>query len=159
MGIKTHVCEDQIVNQVYSLIRFIRMNYAHVRILLGSDGPTSLENEEFVKEDDYREEVFLPRNSGLSIGRNTLVNMKTTRFFMLLDDDHMFDDSTNLVRVVTTLEEDQFDIVCLRIRNLPGIDELKLIGISIPRYIARGLSFKDRRLTICIKKTMDQVHM
>lgn len=150
IGIKTYVCDDQTIDQVHSLIRSIRVNYGRIRILLGNDGPTSLANEDFVKQDTHTEEVLLPRNSGISIGRNTLVNMTTTKFFMLLDDDHMFDDSTNLVNVVTSLEKDYFDIIGLRIRNLPGIDELERTGISIPRYVARILSLKDRRLTLCI---------
>lgn len=150
VGVKTYVCDSSIVNQVGNLVRSIRMHHPKVRVLLGNDGPTPLQGEPFVRDDPYTEEVNLPTDCGISYGRNRMVNLTTTRYFVLLDDDHVFDDTTNLKTVVNGLKMDGFDMVGLRVRNLPGIDEYERIGIVIPRYVGMINKLEGQDLTLCI---------
>lgn len=152
IGIKTYVCDPSIVRQVVGLVRSIRVNYPEVRVLLANDGPTKIGDVPIIKNDPHTEEIILPADSGISIGRNIMVNMTTTRYFVLLDDDHVFDEDTDL-RIATggvgTKPED-FDIVGIRVRNLPGIEELERISIFIPRYVAKVSKFENREVTLCV---------
>lgn len=150
VGIKTYVCDHSIMNQVRGLVRSIRVHHKKVRILLGNDGPTVLATEDYVRDDPYTEEIRMPTDSGISFGRNVMVNLTTTRFFVLLDDDHIFDETTDLRIVVRGIDEGRFDIVGLRVRNLPGIDEYERIGILIPRYVALIRKLENYVLTLCV---------
>eukprot|EP00178_Gracilaria_changii_P007988 TRINITY_DN2472_c0_g1_i1.p1 TRINITY_DN2472_c0_g1~~TRINITY_DN2472_c0_g1_i1.p1 ORF type:complete len:1125 (-),score=137.47 TRINITY_DN2472_c0_g1_i1:208-3582(-) len=150
IGIKTYVCDESTVRQVENLVRSIRVHYPRVRVLLANDGPMSLGKEEFLERDPFTEEHMLPADSGISYGRNHMVNATTTRYFLLLDDDHVFDDTTNLTVLLNGIHKEDFEIVGIRVRNLPGIDELERIGIVIPRYIANITKFENRELTLCV---------
>ncbi|KAI0561479.1 Transferase [Gracilaria domingensis] len=150
VGIKTYVCDSSIVRQVLGLVRSIRVNYPKVRVLLANDGPTSLSDAPLIKKDPYTEEVRLAPDSGISVGRNHMVNMTTTRYFLLLDDDHVFDEDTDLGIAVNGIGKEGFDIVGVRVRNLPGIEELERIFINIPRYVAKVSKFENREVTLCV---------
>lgn len=150
VGIKTYVCDPSIVRQVVGLVRSIRVNYPKVRVLLANDGPTKVGDTSIIKMDPYTEEIILPADSGISIGRNVMVNMTTTRYFVLLDDDHVFDEDTDLKIGTTGIVKGNFDIVGIRVRNLPGIEELERISIFIPRYVARVTKFENREVTLCV---------
>lgn len=150
IGIKTYVCDPSIVDQVRSLLRSIRVHYPRIQVLLGNDGPVRLEMETFVRDDPHTEELALPSDCGISFGRNYMVNMTTTRYFILLDDDHVFDDATNLTVLADGIRKDGFDMVGIRVRNLPGIDELERTGILIPRYVALIQKLEQRILTLCV---------
>lgn len=150
VGIKTYVCDNAIVRQVEKLVQSIRVHHPKVRVLLGNDGPTELNEESFVRDDPYTEEVRLPEDCGISFGRNHMVNLTTTRYFVLLDDDHLFDDTTNLQTVVDGLRNDDFDIVGIRVRNLPGIDEYERTGVLIPRYVGLIRKLEGKDLTLCV---------
>ncbi|KAI0562749.1 Transferase [Gracilaria domingensis] len=150
IGVKTYVCDETIVRQVENLVRSIRVHYPRIRVILANDGPMSLGNEKFLQEDPFTEEHVLPADSGISYGRNHMVNATVSRYFLLLDDDHVFDDTTNLTVLLNGIHKDDFDIVGIRVRNLPGIDELERIGILIPRYVANITRFEDREVTLCV---------
>ncbi|CAN8062181.1 unnamed protein product [Agarophyton chilense] len=150
VGIKTYVCDPSIVRQVLGLVRSIRVNYPKVRVLLANDGPTALAKAPLIKSDPYTEEVMLAPDSGISIGRNHMVNLTTTQYFVLLDDDHVFDEDTDLRIAVGGIGKEEFDIVGIRVRNLPGIEELERISINIPRYVAKVSKFENREVTLCV---------
>lgn len=150
IGIKTYVCDNSIREQVDTLLRSIRQYHPKIMIILGNDGPHSIGDDPYIQNDDHIEEHMLPRDSGISFGRNYMVNITTTKYFVLLDDDHRFDDSTNLTVLLHGIENDDFDIVGMRIRNLPGIDELERTNIVIPRYVAIIRRFENRQLTLCV---------
>lgn len=150
IGIKTYVCDPSTVVQVRSLLRSIRVHYPRIRVLLGNDGPMRLGIETFVRDDPHTEELTLPSDCGISFGRNYMVNVTTTRYFILLDDDHVFDDTTNLTVLTNGIRKDEFDMVGIRVRNLPGIDELERTGILIPRYVALIQKLEQRILTLCV---------
>lgn len=150
IGIKTYVCDPSIVRQVVGLVRSIRVNYPNVRILLANDGPTAVGDAPMLKSDPHTEEIRLAPDSGISIGRNIMVNMTTTKYFVLLDDDHVFDEDTDLGIGVRGISIGNFDIVGIRVRNLPGIEELERISIFIPRYVAKVSKFENREVTLCV---------
>lgn len=83
-----------------------------------------------------------------------MVQATKTEYFLLLDDDHLFDADTDLSLLVHALRKQtdakRWDIVGMRVRNLPGIAELEDANIFIPRYIANITSFKNRQLTLCV---------
>lgn len=150
IGIKTYVCDSSISKQVASLVRSIRQKYPRIRVILGNDGPRALQKEAFVKKDPYTDVFPLPADSGISYGRNFMVNHTSTEHFLLLDDDHLFDETTDLVALLSGMRNDRFDLVGLRVRNLPGIEEYERIGILIPRYVAKIVSLRNRNLTLCV---------
>lgn len=150
IGIKTYVCDASIVRQVIGLVRSIRVNYPTVRVLLANDGPTALADAPLIKMDPHTEEVTLAPDSGISVGRNMMVNMTTTKFFLLLDDDHVFDEDTDLSIGVRGIQFDDFDVVGIRVRNLPGIEEMENEAINIPRYVAKVSRYQDREVTLCV---------
>ena len=59
----------------------------------------------------------LEKDCGLSAGRNFLLNKIQTKYFVLADDDFVFDQKTNLERAVQILEEKKLDIIGGYIRN------------------------------------------
>lgn len=150
IGIKTYVCDGSILNQLQVLVRSIRVHYPKIRVLVANDGPESVADEDFIRNDPFTEEHKLLRDSGISYGRNYMVNQTSTRYFVLLDDDHVFDDTTNLTALVNGIRKYNFDLVGMRVRNLPGIDELERTGIVIPRYVAEIRKLEDRELTLCV---------
>lgn len=150
IGIKTYICDNSIATQVEALVRSIRIHSPRLRVLLGNDGPKLVGSHPFVHDDPYTEEVELPKRSGISFGRNFMVNLTRTRYFMLLDDDHLLDVTTNLTVLFEGIKNDKYDMVGLRVRNLPGIDEFERSRILIPRYVAKVQSLKERILTLCV---------
>ena len=150
IGIKTYVCDLSIVRQVRALVHSIRENYPTIRVLLGNDGPQSIADQPFVLQDNYTEEILLTQDTGISYGRNLMVNRTTTAYFLLLDDDHVFDDLTNLTTLVKGIRSEDFDIVGMRVRNLPGIEEYEREGIVVPRYVGHIQKLEDRYLTLCV---------
>jgi len=150
VGIKTFVCDASTLRLVAGLVRSIRIAYPTLRILIANDGPLRLADEIFVKEDDGVQVISVPDNSGISYGRNRMVNATTTQYFLLLDDDHIFDVDVDVAKIVSSADLTDFDIIGMRVRNLPGIAELESENILIPRYIANVTSFQNREVTLCV---------
>lgn len=136
VGIKTYVCDTSVLQRVVSLVKSIRMNYPKVRVLLGNDGPMTISSTDGILNDDYTEEVLLPSEAGVSVGRNTLVNMTSTEFFMLLDDTFALNNDTSLEMVLIGLTKYNFDIVGLRVLNMPG-------------FVSKVEKIENRELTLC----------
>lgn len=149
IAIKTYVCDPPTLFQLISLVRTIRLAHRTVSILLANDGPLPLASYPDIVRDPYTTEIRLPLDSGISFGRNTMVNATTTPYFMLLDDDHLYSlDGTDLPRLLRAMPG--FDIVGVRIQNSPGIPELEDIGVYIPRYVANVTRFENRRVELCV---------
>lgn len=149
IGIKTYVCDSITVSQVLTLLSHIRLSHPTIPILLANDGPLALSAYDQVTNDPYVTELQLPIDSGISVGRNRMVNHTETEYFMLLDDDHLWSpDGTDVSKMLTAMTN--FDIVGIRVMNLPGIPELEDAGIHIPRYVANVTKFKDRIVQLCV---------
>ena len=79
----------------------------------------------------------LPFNSGISYGRNFLINKVRTKYFLLLDDDFIFTEKTNLNTLLNILEHNGIDLVAgnimenLKLRGLSGIGVMRQEGRTL----------------------------
>lgn len=91
---------------VNGAIKKIRQFYPDIRILVADDSqvPTAI-------ADDKTEVHYLPFDTGLSKGRNHLLEQVETEFFLLMDDDHFFCRGTDLDRMRDILKNHDFDIL------------------------------------------------
>ena len=95
------------------LISSIRIRYPDVDIMVADDGP------EIVSRNDAK--VFnLPFDTGLSYGRNYLVDRVSTEYFLLMDDDHVFEDSTKVEKLLHPLKHGPFDLVGAQVLEAAG---------------------------------------
>lgn len=152
IGIKTYICDHVSVHQIESLVISIRARHKNVRIIIANDGPVKIRNRNFVFNDQNIEELILPIATGISFGRNAIVAATDTKYIAIFDDDHIFEHGhTNLGRAISSLHsQNGFDIVGLRVRNLPGIEELETENIVIPRYVANITLISGRKISLCI---------
>ncbi len=94
--------------------------------------------------------VALPFNSGVSAGRNALLPIVRTPYFVLCDDDFVFDERTDLTRMRRLLDESGLDLLggeCYDVapfsggdlaRSLIRLDWLRclaMLGVEVPRDI------------------------
>ena len=101
-------------NRLESLTRLLqsldKLPY-RLTILIADDSNQPYSNEilkRFPKSDiQYH---VLPYDSGLSAGRNMLLEKVTTPYFLLCDDDFYLHQSTDLQRVIGIMEENRLDI-------------------------------------------------
>lgn len=150
LGVKTYVCDAATEALLLTLLTSVRAAHPALPVLLANDGPRSVARHPQVAADRATTELLLPRDSGISAGRNAMVNATRTPFFALLDDDHLLDlDNADLALLVAGVRAG-FDIVGMRVRNLPGIPELESDAILIPRYVANVTAFENRTVTLCV---------
>jgi len=129
-----------------------------VRVVVANDGPRSLAALPWFAADAYMEELRLHVDSGITVGRNAVVDLATTPYRLLLDDDQLFDEQTDLARLLHAMDMDAdrgcgrpWAILCMRVRNLPGIAELEShVDIVIPRYVALITRFRRRTVRLCM---------
>jgi len=149
IGIKTYICDESVIRQIQRFIRSIRTNYETVRIILGNDGPLQTSGLNFMREDDHVEEIMLQHDAGISAGRNIMASMAKTEYFVLMDDDHVFDADTSLEKAIEGITKHEFDIVGFRVYNLPGVQDLETSSVRIPTYVSFLSGIKNRNLTVC----------
>ena len=70
----------------------------------------------------------LPFDSGLSAGRNYLLEKTTTPFFLLFDDDFAWNKKTDLAAALETMEEQQLDIGGGTFQNLLSANNIKRLA-------------------------------
>jgi GT2 family glycosyltransferase len=92
------------------LVRSIRAWYPDIRIIIGDDSPSAAEHPADVcgKNVLY---VRLPTDCGLSSARNQLVELATTPYVVIADDDFEFTSETNLERFRFCSQQSNLDIV------------------------------------------------
>ena len=86
------------------LIDSIRARYPKLPVLIADD---SQEDHSYKGAKQLR----LPFNVGLSAGRNRLIEAVETECFLLLDDDHVFSDRTDLDRWMSAFSENGYDLL------------------------------------------------
>lgn len=105
---------DCLINLLDSIFK----KYPKIRVLVGDDSEISSKEKILSKFNQYNLQYYnLEKDCGLSAGRNFLLNKIQTRYFVLADDDFVFDQKTNLERAVQILEEKKLDIIGGYIRN------------------------------------------
>lgn len=111
------------------LLTSIWARYSDVKIFVADDSPVP------IKRTDVDNYFILPFDSGLSYGRNFLLEKVETKYVMVLDDDTVFTDDTELAWPLRVLEE-HHDIDLVGGRYLPE----KFYGKQV---IERGVLIRD----------------
>lgn len=94
------------------LLKSIRHFYSEVKIIVADDSrKTSKDKNRKICTKYNAQYIELPYDSGLSRGRNEMVQMVKTEFFLLLDDDYVFIDKTDILKLKNTLLNYHLDIV------------------------------------------------
>ena len=86
------------------LVRSIRRYYPQLHVIVGDDSITPYPRHDI-------EYIRLPVDIGVAAGRNTLLGLVDTPYFISLDDDFAFTDETRLERLVETLERHEAALV------------------------------------------------
>lgn len=79
------------------LVRSIRRRYPRLRVLVGDDSMTPYPRHDV-------EYVRLPVDVGVAVGRNVLLELVKTPYFVSLDDDFAFTDETRLELLLETIQ-------------------------------------------------------
>ena len=88
------------------LVSSIRKYYPDMPIVVADDS-----REHIKLNGEGMRVIELPFNVGLSAGRNEAMGLVETDYFVLLDDDFIFDERTNIGLMVDMLEKNCLDIV------------------------------------------------
>ncbi len=91
-------------------VEHLRRHFPEIRLLVADDS-----REGLAFEHPRAEVVRLPFDSGVSKGRNALLERVETPFFLLMDDDHWFSRQTKLARMLGILERERFDILACHV--------------------------------------------
>jgi len=83
----------------------LRRYFPEIRLLVGDDS-----GEAMAFDHPRAEVVRLPFDSGVSKGRNRLLERVETEYFLLMDDDNWFSRHTRLGLMLRILERERFDI-------------------------------------------------
>ena len=95
------------------LVQSILARYPKALILVADDGPDRLERDDV--------HVFnLPFDTGLSYGRNFLIDQVCTEYLILMDDDHVFKDETVIEHLVEPLVSGPFDLIGAQVVEAEG---------------------------------------
>jgi len=92
------------------LIESIKKYYPDVKIIVADDS----------REPEIREDVeyhVLPFDTGVSAGRNYLVDKVKTKYFLLLDDDYVFTEDTKIEVLREKIEKFDLDILAGAVRQ------------------------------------------
>jgi len=126
---------DCLINLLDSIFK----KYPKIRVLVGDDSEISSKEKILSKFNQYNLQYYnLEKDCGLSAGRNFLLNKIQTKYFVLADDDFVFDQKTNLERAMQILEEKKLDIIGGYIRNYKIVksnwDKLLVLIQKILKY-------------------------
>ena len=94
-------------NCVDELIESIRERYSDIDIIIVDDSNPVLKFD----YDDNIKTYNIDFDSGLSVGRNYGVSKVKTPYFILLDDDFVFTDNTDLLKFIDIFEKSKLDIL------------------------------------------------
>lgn len=107
------------------LIRSLLKYYPDICIMIADDGIESSKSEICNEFADANIEYYeLPHDSGLSYGRNYLLERVNTPYFLLCDDDFVIDSSLNLNALMDILNKKNLDILGGYIRNYKIVKNL-----------------------------------
>lgn len=122
-----------------ALLKSIFKRYPNIEVLIGDDSDKTSEEEVLKEFGKFKIKYFnLPKDIGLSGGRNFLLKEVKTKYFFLLDDDMIIDKKTNLEYVIKKIEEEKLDILGGFCRNYKTInnkfDEILVFFEKMFRY-------------------------
>lgn len=112
--IKTMIRPDSLCR----LLRSFQTYYPKMQIYIADDGVWSSKAIVEAKYPTMNIRYYdLPQDSGLSYGRNYLLERITTKYFLLCDDDFVIDQTLDLAKLKRLLEAKQLDILGGYFRN------------------------------------------
>ena len=122
--IKTMLRPKSLERLVASVLKF----YPNIQILIGDDGEPSC--EEYImnrfKGKNNIHYYNLPHDSGLSYGRNFLLNKVETEYFLLCDDDFVIDKTLKFDQLIHIIEEKNIDILGGYLKNYKIVKSFNL---------------------------------
>lgn len=94
-------------------IESIRKYYKNIQILVADDSTDDVKklNKGIIDNFDQIQLLYLPYDSGLSEGRNHLVNNTKTPYYLVLDDSRQLSESTDLIAMVNFLITSKYNLV------------------------------------------------
>jgi hypothetical protein len=97
------------MEKVFSLVHSIKKRYPYISIIASDDSERAYR----VKSGKLRffDYLALPYDTGLSGGRNQMLQLIKTEYFLTLDDDFQFDENSVIEGLLHGLEHGGFDIV------------------------------------------------
>ena len=93
-------------------LRRLRQYFKNIIIYVADDSTDEIKiiNKELVKK--YNAIYFdLPFDSGIGIGRNTMIKNCKTKYYLTLDDDSLIDNKFNLKALYDLMEETNLDMI------------------------------------------------
>lgn len=91
-------------------IKSIKKFYPNIKILIADDGKTNEKD----KRQDVISHYILPFDTGVSYGRNFLLDKVETKYIFLADDDTIFTEETKIELLLNVLENnDEIDIASI----------------------------------------------
>jgi GT2 family glycosyltransferase len=87
--LKTFMREESL----YHCVKTLKENYPSIHVIVADDGPTNKAKQAKLKTLGVERYISLPADSGLSKGRNVLIDACTTPYCLIADDDFGFKDS------------------------------------------------------------------
>jgi len=121
------------------LLKSIFKYYPTIKVLIADDSEISSKDEIEDKFNKFDIEYYdISYDSGASAGRNYLVSKVKTNFFLLCDDDFVFDKQTDIETAFKILKNTKLDILGGYIRNYKTVSSwwhnLIILGQKIFRY-------------------------
>lgn len=94
-------------------LRSVRQYAPESPLIVIDDGKTPAKDA--FRVDNYTSDYhYYPQELGLSKGRNQGVQMVSTPYTFILDDDHVITDDTKLDQTVGLIREEALDVLCVR---------------------------------------------
>jgi len=131
-------------NYLFDCVGSLRETYPEMQILVADDGDPSDDKEEKLRALGANGYFRLPYNSGLSVGRNVLVDACKTQYLLLSDDDLLFTLKSGIEKLRTLM--DISDIASGAFLNYGSVDHnyeadfiregnrFRLVNVSWPPF-------------------------
>lgn len=108
IGIKTFLRPSSLK---YCLMR-LRQKYSKVKILVADDSTDEFKIKNKIICNRFNAQyINLPFDSGLGKGRNTMIKITTTKYYLTLDDDSLTDNKFNLEKLYNLIEDTNLDMI------------------------------------------------
>lgn len=126
-------------NCLVDFLKSVFKKYPTIKVLVGDDSYNSSKEKILKQFEEYNIEYYdLEEDCGLSAGRNYLLDKVKTKYFILADDDFVFDKKTDLPSAFKILKEKDLDILGGFVRNYKIVknkfDELLVFFEKIIKY-------------------------
>lgn len=138
------------------LYQSIRKKYSNVKIIVVDDGNVSINKNNFDANVKYIKTEF---DIGISAGRNLALSHVETPYFVLLDDDFVFTEDTNLEIMLGLIKVNNFDIIGGKVNGtLPFKGHFKIEGNgkgirAVPMELSKSIQKTDFCSNFFIAKT------